>query len=207
MGKTMTKLICGIGINDADYAVYPNINGTRTMCPIYRAWSGMITRCYSSNSKKAKPTYIGCSVDKDWHKFSSFRIWALKQDWLGKSLDKDILFQGNLVYSEKTCVFVDKELNVLLTCMKSSKGDCPVGVWRNKGVKKYQASIARDGEAVHLGLFSDKLKAHAAWQKTKADYIEKVAKVQTDERIKNALMLRVYQLRDDLANGRETVKL
>ena len=34
----MKKLVCGVGNNDADYAVNPRINGKRGMCPAYQAW-------------------------------------------------------------------------------------------------------------------------------------------------------------------------
>ena len=44
----MSKLVCGIGINDADYAVNIRIGGKRGMCPAYRAWTSMLNRVYNS---------------------------------------------------------------------------------------------------------------------------------------------------------------
>lgn len=43
------SMICGVGINDADYPVNPRINGTeeRIECPFYNRWRYMLTRCYS----------------------------------------------------------------------------------------------------------------------------------------------------------------
>lgn len=41
------KLICWVGINDADYPVCSTINGKKAHSPFYRVWRDMLERCYS----------------------------------------------------------------------------------------------------------------------------------------------------------------
>lgn len=98
----MVKLVCGIGINNADYTTslreeLPKVNGKRKYrilwaCPFYKLWASMLQRCYSEKRLIKDPSYVGCSVHPDWHRFMNFRSWMEKQDWEGMELDKDILF-------------------------------------------------------------------------------------------------------------------
>ena len=79
------KLVHGVGINDADYAVveFETIgyaDGKRKQklvwfCPYYRAWTSMLKRCYSIKSQERQPTYKGCSVTDEWLTFSNFKSW------------------------------------------------------------------------------------------------------------------------------------
>ena len=104
--------IVGFGINDADYVVNSR---SSTPCPFYRTWVGMIRRCYSPVEHKNQPSYIDCTVCREWAYFSNFRSWMLQQNWKGLDLDKDILVKGNKVYSPSTCIFVPRKLNVTYT--------------------------------------------------------------------------------------------
>ena len=89
----LRKLIHGVGINDADYVVekketISHVNGKRKqkttwICPFYRAWKCMLTRCYSATYQERKPTYRGCSVSEEWLTFSNFKSWMEKQDFQG----------------------------------------------------------------------------------------------------------------------------
>ncbi len=76
-----SKLVCGVGVTDADYTVSKVVNGKNVKCPFYMRWTNMITRCYSAKALRARPSYIGCSVDSKWLVFSSFKVWMEKQDW------------------------------------------------------------------------------------------------------------------------------
>ena len=69
------KLVYGVGINDADYAVQKceivgYVNGKRKrrlvwICPYYLAWCSMLKRCQSAKYQEKKPTYKGCSVSEE----------------------------------------------------------------------------------------------------------------------------------------------
>lgn len=77
----------------------------------YKAWSGMLERCYSEDTHKRSPSYKGCSVCSDWHNFQTFSLWFHDHYKKGMSLDKDILIKGNKVYSPSACKFVSREEN------------------------------------------------------------------------------------------------
>ena len=181
------KLIQGVGINDADYIVRPTTNGKQVTCPFYRTWSGIFERCYDSKCQDKQPTYIGCTVTKDWHLFSNFRAWMVEQDWQGNALDKDILFSGNKVYGPKTCVFVSQEINSLLNDSAASRGVHPIGVCYDKQSGKYRSKIRINGRAKHIGLFYSQEAAHSAYLTTKASHVRDSAQDQ-QQSVKSALM-------------------
>lgn len=184
------KLVCGVGINDADYVVQPTIGGRRVPCKIYKTWQSMLQRCYASKNLEKNPTYVGCSVAKEWHSFMNFRAWVLTQDFEGKQLDKDLLYPGNKVYSKDTCVFISKALNGFMTESKSSRKELPLGVSANGN--KFQAECQNPfkKQRVYLGVFNTPEEAHLAWKKYKHELALEYAKLETDPRIIKALQTR-----------------
>ena len=205
-GRGMKRgLIEGLGINDSDYLTHYQIDGNEVICPFYKTWISMFKRAYNKKYHLKNPTYVDVSVAIEWHSFMAFRAWMISQDWEGKQLDKDLLFTGNRVYSPEKCFFVHSKLNKLLCDNAKQRGDMPLGVSISMGV--CFACIRKNGKKYNLGRDKNKMIAHALWQKAKAEIIELAANEQTDERLKNSLMQRVYKLRDDLLNGRETIKL
>lgn len=180
------KPVHGFGINDSDYMVQPVINGKQIKCPIYFIWNGMIERCYSIKSRDRYPTYIDCSVSNEWMRFSKFKEWAIKQDWEGKHLDKDILFTDNKIYSKKACLFVTRDLNNLLASRENDRGSLPIGVRDDHG--RYQARCNANKKSVTIGTFKTQQKAHAAYLKFKSNHVHEIALQQTDERLKQALI-------------------
>ena len=108
--------------------------------PAYQRWFDMVRRCYSEKYHISKPTYIGCSVCAEWLYFSNFKKWYDENYIDGFHLDKDILVEGNKVYSPEFCRFVPAYLNSLLTDRKNNRGDLPLGVTRvryRQGNKEY----------------------------------------------------------------------
>ena len=196
------RLVYGVGVNDADYAVQKfeaigYVDGKRKQkiiwrCPFYRAWSGMLSRCYSIKTQDRKPCYKGCSVSEEWKTFSNFRAWMGKQDWVGKHLDKDLLFEGNKVYSEDTCVFVTRTVNNFITDCAASRGEWLVGVDWHKGANKFQSKCRNPftGKQEYLGLFDCEQEAHNAWVKRKLELAHELAAIQTDPRVAEALINR-----------------
>jgi hypothetical protein len=162
----LRKPIYGIGTNDADYMVDPRIDGKRGRCPIYRVWKSMLERCYSEKRQAKCPTYIGCTVCKEWLTFSNFRRWMVNQDWQGKQLDKDILVKGNKIYSAETCCFVTQAVNMIESRAKHYKFISPVG--ENVDVYNLSEFCRTNGlhqshmSQVHLG----RRKQHKGWLST-----------------------------------------
>ena len=205
------KLVYGVGINDADYAVTEyqttEVNGKRNykqvwMCPYYRTWKGMLKRCYSAKYQERQPTYKGCSVSEDWWRFSNFRAWMAAQDFEGMQLDKDILFEGNKVYSKETCVFVTRSVNLFTTDSGASRGEWMIGVSWRKDKDKFEAQVNNPftKKQEKLGLFIDELEAHQAWLERKLELAHLLAAEQTDERVAKALIERYA----DYSNQGET---
>ena len=187
MSLSKRKLVAGVGINDADYTISPVINGKRFLCAIYSTWSNMIKRCYSPKLLKARPSYIGCSVSREWLTFSIFKSWMVEQSWEGKELDKDILIQGNKIYSPETCIFVTPAINLLLTDRAAKRGEWPIGVYFNKRGGKYVAQCVVEGKAKYLGVYSEPREAHEAYKKFKYAHIADVANHQA-EPLRSALI-------------------
>ena len=181
------KPVLGVGINDAGYNVAIRINGKQFICPFYRKWKSMLERCYSARFHKKHPTYIGCSVCDEWLMFSNFKLWMLNQDWKGNHLDKDILHQGNKVYSPQSCLFVDAKINSLLLDSKSARGLYPQGVCSLSNSNKFMAYVATNGKRSYLGLFETQEEAHDTYKAEKYKIISKVALNQS-EPLKSALL-------------------
>lgn len=201
--RTKKKLVQGVGVNDADYPVYINASiadrwKTLWVCPFYRAWVSMLVRCYSPKFLPKNPTYIGCSVDAEWHSFMAFRAWMVKQDWEGKHLDKDILQPGNKIYSADSCVLVSKDLNTFFTDAGAARGEWPIGVSWHKRIGKFQAKGRNPfaGKEDNLGYFAEPGEAHEAWRAKKHEYACRYADIQTDPRIAQALRTRYANLED-----------
>ncbi len=182
----MSKKVCGVGINDADYCVQGK---GKVKCPYYIKWSSMLVRCYG---KITSAWYEDCWICEEWLIFSNFRAWMETQDWEGKHLDKDLLVTGNKVYSPATCVFVDMSVNSFVTDCAASRGDCPIGTHWRKSSGRFRAYCNNpfNGKRMNLGTFDDMYLAHKAWQAKKHEYACQLAELQEDPRVADALRQR-----------------
>lgn len=189
------KLVYGVGVNDADYAVCPKgADGKRRKSPYYRVWTNMLTRAYDPKCHAKNPTYIGVTVCEEWHSFMAFRAWMETQDWEGKQLDKDIIVPGNKVYSPTTCAFVPCQINSLLIDCAASRGELPVGVHFHKRDKRFQANIREGSKKRYLGSFSTPEAAHLAWRKEKVRVVRTVARECDDPRVSAGLLRHSYRI-------------
>ena len=100
----------------------------------YATWRNMVTRCYSKEHQSKMSTYIGCTVDEQWHNFQNFAEWytsqiGYKEGW---HLDKDLFVKGNRIYSSKTCVLLPQEINATLASEEKKKNTgLPLGIGIN----------------------------------------------------------------------------
>lgn len=194
------KLVYGVGINDADYVTQKfehlgYVDGKQKQklawkCPYYIRWQSMLKRCYSKKYQEGKPSYIGCTVSEEWLTFSNFKAWMEKQDFEGKHLDKDLLFEGNKVYSADTCVFVSPMVNTFTNDGGAARGEWLIGVCWHKGENKFQSQCNNPftKKYEHLGLFTCEQQAHEAWLKRKLELAHELAAIQTDPRVAKALV-------------------
>lgn len=124
--RNKNKLVCGVGINDYEGDVRIN----RIAMKSYGTWKSMLERCYSIVSYKVRPTYIDCLVCDEWLLFSNFKQWFDENYIEGFDLDKDILVEGNKVYSPDTCRFVPHYINSLVLNSRASRCEMPIGVFK-----------------------------------------------------------------------------
>ena len=175
------------GVNDAYYKTSPR--NQSACCPYYQKWLSMLKRCYSVKYQNRQPTYIGCTVCKEWLLFSNFRKWMEAQTWKGMELDKDIIVYNNKIYSPSTCCFVTKEINSLLNNHKNAKGKYPTGVSWHSATKKVFSQCSTKNGLVYLGCFDTISEAEKAYKQFKKALIVEIASNQTDIRIRNGLLI------------------
>ena len=171
----------------------PTINGVQTKG--YTLWCNMLKRCYSDTCQKKQPTYVGCEVSENFKSYEYFYEWCHSQIGFGVEgwqLDKDLLVKGNKVYSEDSCVFIPKEINILLIKRTASRGECLIGVSWRKTNKAFGARVNKNkGKQKNLGSFNTELEAFNAYKQAKESFIKEQAnkwKSQIDPRAYNALM-------------------
>ena len=192
----MAKLVFGVGINDRKYPAKVNGKNLKE----YNLWHSLIARCYDHNYQERFPSYLGCSVSENFKSYSYFYEWAQQQigfDQENYHLDKDLILKGNKVYSEDTCLFIPKELNILLTTRKAARGDLPVGV--SIGYGKFTAQCCTGKSSRHIGYFDTPEEAFNAYKQAKEAFIKLQAekwKAHIDLRAFAALMAYEVQITD-----------
>lgn len=166
----MKASVCGVGCMGSNLDLKSIYNGK--LCKIYRQWQNMITRCYSEAYHRCNPTYIGCYVSDKFKDYSKWREWydnyQYKQD--GWHMDKDLLIKSNKVYSEDTCVFLPKEINLVLVKRTASRGEHLIGVSWDNTSKAFKARVRKNkGKTEHLGCFNTEVEAKEAYLKELAE--------------------------------------
>jgi hypothetical protein len=159
----MAKLVCGVGINDGKYPA--KVNGKPTK--VWQTWRGLLGRCYDPKYQRENPTYRDCQPSENFKNYSYFHEWCENQVGFGQQdfqLDKDLIFKGNKLYSEDTCLFLPSELNKLLVTRKGSRGNLPLGVSTNKGRFVARCGV---GTYLHLGCFNTPKEAFNAYKEVK----------------------------------------
>lgn len=183
------SLICGVGINDYKGSVF--ING-KTI-PSYQTWKHMLERCYMEVPRVGrKNTYADCSVCDEWLRFSNFKKWYDENYRDGYQIDKDILIQGNRIYSPETCCFVPNEINAVTKGQYIKEDGRIKGLYVENG--KYCPRISRYGDEQRLGVFTDLDEAKAVLKREKEKYIKELANKyysegKITEKVYNALLL------------------
>lgn len=163
----MNPIIYGLG-----FIGIGNYTYTKDIRP-YKVWNGMLKRCYCEKNFVFHPTYKDCSVHPDWLNFQNFAKWYYENYKEGFQLDKDLLVEGNRVYSAETCCFVPRELNNIISNVRDTKSETPLGVYPFKN--KFRASVNQCGKRLFLGTFDDQMDAFYAYKKAKELFIRKQA--------------------------------
>jgi hypothetical protein len=144
----------------------------------YKYWLNMLSRCYSKDFHKVRPTYKDCSVHKDWHNFQNFAKWFEQNYVEGYHLDKDILIKGNKIYSRNNCVFVPIKINSLLLKCGIKRGDYPIGI--SKHGNMFRAKCQIKGIQTIIGSYKTKEEAFEAYRTAKESEIKRIANIWWD---------------------------
>lgn len=160
-------LVYGVGyIGEGKYKPTKNNRITKE----YSTWNNMLKRCYNKKLQEKLHTYRGCTVCNEWKNFQVFAKWFEGNHVEGFHLDKDLLVNGNKVYSKKTCAFIPQELNKFITNNKSNNTSGHIGVSWNKKMGKWMSNI-RDCDThryIRLGYFTDPQEASNSYAKARA---------------------------------------
>lgn len=180
-------------------------------------WYSMVDRC-NPNSFVGKLHQSYSGVSNGFASFENFADWAVDQpgfdllegDGKRYALDKDILIRGSRSYSAETCSFVPQRINNLLVTSKAKT--FPIGVSWEADRSKFGACISIAGKNKRLGRFNSQGLAHSAWQRAKADEIDRLIDWYTEQPGFNrlvavALRSRSGRLRADIANQLVTESL
>lgn len=176
----------GVGIIGSDLAT---IGGIRDAT--YSLWKDMFYRCYSKKGKNLS-TYEDSEVAGNFIYYSFFKEWCLKQKGFGNKgwqLDKDILVKGNKIYSEDTCCFVPKEINMAFVKSNARRGKYPIGVHYREDRGKYVATLNNFNGNCFLGHFNTSEEAFVAYKLAKEQRIKMFA-----DKYKDELEHRVYDV-------------
>lgn len=190
------SIVYGKGINDY-------IGMISHIRPEYDQWKNMIARCYSSHHQ---PAYSGCTVCDEWLSFTSFLAWLRTKDWKGKSMDKDIIVIGNLVYSPSTCLFVHKKVNVFFKRnSNSTKCDLPCGVYRSNDGKRFVSHGQDENlKQINLGTTDAAIVSHKRWQENKIVRLNGLRKFDNSPEVSARIDYETKRIASDVAAGRES---
>lgn len=191
------------------YERYMTLSGQR--------WQSIDKRCQVGGDQQTKyPRYEGTT--NLFPDFQEFVEWSKgevgydlrepvgKQSW-AYCIEKDILGNGSKVYSPETCLYVPNAVNIFLTARNASRGAYPIGAaWKEKN-KKFQAQVRDRNTSRYLGLHSDPMDAHRAWQLGKIDIGRNFALEFQGWHDKLFVGMNAWldKIQDDYDNHRETI--
>lgn len=153
----------------------PTIN--RTTTSIYRAWSGMIRRCFDyENMNKRNMVYENCVICEEWRNFQVFAKWYEENIWTEELLqvDKDILIKGNKIYSPETCILATSKINKLFVKCDKSRGKYPIGMSKKNNKLQVACNLGENSKT-YLGVYKTEEEAFSVYKKAKESYIKEVA--------------------------------
>lgn len=166
------KTVFGVGVNDYKGTVTYYKEGKQRKVKSYSVWQCMIQRCYDEKFQEKNTTYKGCAVSVEWLLYSNFKKWfdenypSELSEEISFALDKDLISDGNKVYSEKTCVFLPAKINSFLTNKQQNNKTDYTGVSFNKTKGKFIAQISdfETSKRKAIGNFKTPIEAYEAYK-------------------------------------------
>lgn len=134
----------------------------------YTNWLSMLRRCYSNEPNYRNETYADCEVCPEWIYYSNFKKWHDENYVEGWFLDKDLIKEGNKIYSPEFCCYVPRVMNNMLV---NQRGKSSTGVYYDKDRELYRASVSMGGKYKYIGRYKTHSEAEEAYIKGKALYV------------------------------------
>lgn len=148
----------------------------------YITWKGMLERCYTQDTKirVRNNSYKDITVCEEWLNFQNFAKWFEEnynpKTMKGWNLDKDILIEGNKIYSPDACSFVPPEINVLFKTYSNKNVDfIEEGIRKYKKEEKYSVYFCEDSIQKCRGTFITLLEAQKFYKELKEDKVKTTA--------------------------------
>lgn len=199
--------ICGIGIVGNRRPTVNNNTGGKSK--EFEAWMSLMKRSFSKLVKDKHETYKDVTCCDEWLVYDEFYDWLHNQEnfnkWYNGSrwcIDKDILKKGNKIYSPDNCCLVPSNVNSLFTKTDALRGDCPIGVHRDKECGMYIAACnVGKGKNTYIGYYCTPQDAFLAYKNVKEKYIKQIAQEEYDkgnitEQCYNAMMSYEVEITD-----------
>lgn len=165
-GQCDTIKAYGVGVND----VYEKVYETE----YYKKWLSILYRCYHPTQKEHSKSYNDCKVCDEWHYLSNFKKWFEDTNngfIKGYEIDKDLLSNGNKIYSPSTCCFLPPEINGAIK-LSNGKKKLPTGVIEIVGrAKNYRVDFRKKS----VGYFETIEEANNYYKKLKKEQILELA--------------------------------
>lgn len=199
----MRTVLYGVGINDYEGHVF--YTSTRSNMQSYNIWKAMLQRCYCTKLQAKYTTYMGCTVCDEWKYFKAFKLWFDANYVESFQLDKDILVEGNKIYSPETCRFIPDYLNsVLNDCRSSKNNNLPFGVFedkpnRNRKKNTTYRAVVSNGHGKRLSRTFKTIEEASTWRtETKKQVVkEQAIRAFLDNAIKTDIYLALVRRRFD----------
>ena len=181
--------VYNVGITGNKYPAWENGEDTKE----YKAWYGMIRRCYAEKLKNKYKTYKDVTCCDEWLLFDNFYEWLHSQENFDKwyngdrwEVDKDIIVKGNKVYSPETCCLVPHCVNTIFIKSGSTRGDLPIGVYKDSKNNRYKAATiyGRNNNESKITLYyypSIEDAFYLGYKPSKEAYIKRVAQEEYDK--------------------------
>lgn len=149
----------------------------------YGMWARMMERCYNTRIDRRRDiNYADCFVAYDWHNFQNFLSWYDDNLSMYKAnepmtLDKDLLYKGNRIYSQHTCLLIPERINIFLTTSKFARGEYPIGVFFESDCGKFKAQCCDPFERYgrNIGRFTNSEDAFYRYKEVKEKYAKDLA--------------------------------
>lgn len=162
------KLVCGIGINKK--------NRPSTATKAYSTWRKLLDDCVNPKSKSKIGDF------KDYTKFYDWYTTQIGYD-LNYRISKDLLDKKNNKFSSDKCVLVPFDVSHFLRRTKSSRGDLPIGVDKQRSGDgfRYVARASFGDKRKFLGMRSTVEAAFELYKKEKETEARRLAEKYRDQ--------------------------